>query len=86
MVKSRLRTSGMTALIRNGALCAVSFGGGGGGGLHELGPLALLVAGFAGVGMWMFRRYGGGAKRQAPTVEPQPDRAPGAGALTGHPA
>jgi len=77
----------MNELVRNGALCAVPVGGAGGGGtLHELGPLALLVAGFAGVGVWMFRRYGSGSKRAAPTAETQPGGAPGVGALSGGPA
>jgi len=76
----------MKERIRSGALCAVPIGGAGGGGtLHEVGPLALLVAGFAGVGVWMFRRYGSGSKRDAPAA-PQRSGASNAGTLTGDPA
>ncbi len=88
MVESQSRTSRTKELIRNGALCAVPAAGGSGGGgtLHELGPLALLVAGFAGVGIWMFRRYGSGSKGDAPAAGAQPAGAPSAGTLTGNPA
>lgn len=86
MDETQSRTSRMDELIRNGALCAVPIGGAGGGGtLHEVGPLALLVAGFAGVGIWMFRRYGNGSKRAAPAAEAQPGGAPSAGTLSGGP-
>ncbi len=75
-------------VIGTGSLCAVPFGshGGGSGTLAEIGPLALLVAGFAGVAAWMFRRYGG--KGGAPAVDGLPpstsdDIAP---ARPGHPA
>lgn len=58
-------------IVGTGSLCAVPVGshGGGAGSLAELGPLALLVAGFAGVGIWMFRRYGGKGRSEAPAIE-----------------
>lgn len=61
-------------LIGTGSLCAVPVGshGAGAGTLAELGPLALLVAGFAGVGIWMFRRYGGEGQAEAPAVDAPP--------------
>jgi len=87
MVEPQSCTSKMNELIRSGALCAVPVGGAGGGGtVHELGPLALLVAGFAGVGVWMFRRYGSGSKGDAPAPGAPRAGAPALGALTGGPA
>lgn len=79
MDDSQPRTNRMKDWIRNGALCAApAVGGPGGteGTLHELGPLALLVAGFAGAGVWMFRRYG---------VRSKPDRTPADAKLAGAP-
>jgi len=79
-------TGRMKDLIGTGSLCAVPVGshGASGGTLAELGPLALLTAGFVGVGIWMFRRYGGGS--EAPAVDAPPANAPNGVVPTGHPA
>ena len=83
MVESMNRTKDR---IRNGALCAApaAAGPGADGTLHELGPLALMVAGFAGVGIWMFRRYGNASQRERPAAVAHrsgaPSAAPPAGA------
>jgi len=84
MVESMNRTKDR---IRNGALCAApaAAGPGADGALHELGPLALMVAGFAGVGVWMFRRYGKGSKRDRPAAQTYPTGATSTGTPTGHP-
>lgn len=57
--------------LRYSAPCAVSVGGlGGGSGPVEHLPLAIVVAGFLAVGVWMFRRYGkGSAPSEAPEAQ-----------------
>jgi len=88
MVESGSRMNRTKELIRNGAFCAApsAAGTGADGALHELGPLALMVAGFAGVGIWMFRRYGDASKRERPAAEARPTGAPSAATPAGHPA
>ncbi len=85
MVESMNRTKDR---IRNGALCAApaAAGPGADGTLHELGPLALMVAGFAGVGIWMFRRYGNASQRERPAAAAHRSGAPSAAPPAGHPA
>ncbi|MBA3508529.1 MAG: hypothetical protein H0T19_00370 [Thermoleophilaceae bacterium] len=88
MIDFESRTNRTKELIRNGSLCAApaAAGPGADGTLHELGPLALLVAGFAGVGIWMFHRYGDKSKRDRPAAEAHPGGSPPAETLPGHPA
>jgi len=88
MVESESCMSSTKDRIRNGALCAApaAAGPGADGTLHELGPLALMVAGFVGVGIWMFRRYGDQSKRERPAAAPHRSGAPSAAPPAGHPA
>jgi hypothetical protein len=88
MIDSKAYVSSTKERIRNGALCAApaAAGPGADGTMHELGPLALMVAGFAGVGIWMFRRYGDPSKRDRPAPEARPTGAPSAATPAGHPA
>ena len=85
MVESGSRMNRTKERIRNGAFCAApaAAGPGADGTMHELGPLALMVAGFAGVGIWMFRRYGDPSKRDRPAPEARPTGAPSAATPAG---
>lgn len=61
---------------RGGALCAVPAAGSGGGTTAEFLPLALLLAGFTGAAVWMFRRWGGERVRERDIPMPVGDVRP----------